>query len=67
MKLSIRITTNRQGGYTAICPSLPGCMSRGDTRDEARKNIDQAICGYLAALGDFFPEQFVRQAEVIEA
>ncbi len=33
--------------YSAICPELPGCASAGDTEDEARINIEEAIRLYL--------------------
>jgi len=32
------------------CPSLPGCISQGRTREEAVANIQEAIRGYIAAL-----------------
>ncbi len=31
------------GGYTVEAPSLPGCISEGDTREEALANIKEAI------------------------
>ena len=31
------------GGWVALVPSLPGCISEGDTRDEALRNIREAI------------------------
>jgi predicted RNase H-like HicB family nuclease len=34
--------------YSAVCPELPGCASAGDTEAEARRNIEEAICLYLA-------------------
>ncbi len=34
--------------YSAVCPELPGCASAGDTEDEARTNIEEAIRLYLA-------------------
>ena len=34
----------------AECPSLPGCISQGETREEAIRNIREAIEGYIAAL-----------------
>ena len=34
----------------AECPSLPGCVSQGQTREEAILNIREAIQGYIAAL-----------------
>lgn len=39
-----------EGGYTVICPALPGCISEGDTREEALDNIRDAIQGYLTTL-----------------
>lgn len=36
-----------EGGYTAHVPSLPGCISEGDTLAEARHNIREAILLYL--------------------
>lgn len=35
-------------GYSAMCPELPGCASAGDSEDEARVNIEEAIRLYLA-------------------
>ncbi len=29
--------------YSAVCPELPGCASMGDTEDEARRSIKEAI------------------------
>ena len=65
MKLSVRIVTNERGGYTAVCPSLPGCISRGSTREEARAKHDEAIRGYIAAVSNFVPETVVQ--ELVEA
>ena len=36
--------------WVAECPSLPGCVSQGMTREEAIANIREAIQGYIAAL-----------------
>lgn len=38
-------------GYWVVeCPSLPGCISQGSTREEAVANIKEAILGYVASL-----------------
>jgi predicted RNase H-like HicB family nuclease len=37
-------------GYSVNCPGLPGCWSQGDTEDEARENIQDAIREYLIVL-----------------
>lgn len=39
-----------EGGYTATVPSLPGCISEGDSYDEALANIKEAIMLYLESL-----------------
>jgi len=36
--------------WVAECPSLPGCVSQGVSREEAIQNIREAIQGYIAAL-----------------
>ena len=36
--------------WVAECPSLPGCISQGKTKDDAISNIREAIEGYIAAL-----------------
>jgi antitoxin HicB len=39
-----------EGGYVAFCPALPGLVSEGDTYDEARLRVIEAIEGYLESL-----------------
>lgn len=39
------------GGYTVTIPSLPGCISEGDTFEEALKNIKEAAELYLEVMG----------------
>jgi predicted RNase H-like HicB family nuclease len=41
---------NELGGYTAVVPLLPGCISEGDTREEALANIKEAIELYIESL-----------------
>ncbi len=38
------------GYYVVEVPSLPGCVSQGNTKEEALANIKEAIQGYIAAL-----------------
>ncbi|HIJ65297.1 MAG TPA: type II toxin-antitoxin system HicB family antitoxin [Candidatus Hydrogenedentes bacterium] len=40
------------GGYTVHVPSLPGCVSEGDTEEEAIENVREAIMLYLEAVED---------------
>ncbi len=50
MKYRIIIEQDEDGVYVAECPSLPGCVSQGNTRKEALENIQDAIKGYLESL-----------------
>lgn len=44
------------GWWVVECPSLPGCVSQGETKEKAILNIREAIQGYVAALeGDGLP------------
>ena len=44
------IYPGEDGYWVAECPSLPGCISQGETRNEAVKNIKEAITAYIQAL-----------------
>ena len=46
----VLISPGEDGYWVAECPSLPGCVSQGRTREETIKNIREAIQGYIAAL-----------------
>ena len=54
MKLKVILEPSDEGGYTAIVPSLPGCISEGDTKEEALTNIREAIELYLEPIEDDF-------------
>ena len=47
MKLRVVLEPSAEGGYTTWVPSLPGCVSEGETPEEARGNIREAIELYL--------------------
>jgi len=47
MKLKIILEPSDEGGFTVYVPSLPGCISEGDSLKEALKNIREAISLYL--------------------
>jgi len=53
-----------EGGFTAIVPVLPGCISEGDTREETLANIREAIRLYLEPGGN--DGSVSPEAEVIE-
>jgi predicted RNase H-like HicB family nuclease len=44
------IFPGEDGFWVAECPSLPGCISQGETREQAIQNIREAIQGYILAL-----------------
>lgn len=50
MKYRVIIRADEDGVFVAECPSLPGCISQGSTRDEAKENIAEAIAGYVESL-----------------
>jgi predicted RNase H-like HicB family nuclease len=64
MKLKVVLEPSEDGGYTAIVPALPGCVSEGDTREEALRNIEEAIQLYLEPVEDDLP--LSPDAEVLE-
>ena len=41
---------DESGGWVAECPSLPGCISQGDSREEAITNIREAVALYIEVL-----------------
>lgn len=47
MKLKVVLEPSDEGGYTVHVPSLPGCTSEGNSREEALANIREAIELYL--------------------
>ncbi|MGD2086390.1 MAG: type II toxin-antitoxin system HicB family antitoxin [Candidatus Aminicenantes bacterium] len=64
MRLQVILEPSDEGGYTVYVPALPGCISEGDTRDEALKNIDEAIELYLEPVEDDLV--LVENAELLE-
>jgi predicted RNase H-like HicB family nuclease len=52
MNLKVVLEPSDEGGYTAFVPSLPGCISEGNTKEEALKNIREAIELYLEEVED---------------
>jgi predicted RNase H-like HicB family nuclease len=47
MVFKVLFEPSAEGGFTAHVPALPGCISEGDTLEEARRNIREAIELYL--------------------
>ena len=47
MRFNITIEQDEDGRFVAECTDLPGCLSKGDTVEEAISNINEAIVGCL--------------------
>ena len=52
MKIKVVLEPSEEGGYTVYIPSLPGCISEGETIEEALENILEAIELYLEPISD---------------
>jgi len=52
VKIKVVLEKSDDGGYTVYVPALPGCISEGDTIEEALANIKEAIELYLEPVED---------------
>ena len=52
MRLRVVLERSDDGGFTAYVPALPGCISEGETEEEALANIREAIELYLEPAED---------------
>jgi len=43
MKFTVILSPEAGGGYSVVCPAVPGCVSEGDSLDDALDNIREAI------------------------
>jgi predicted RNase H-like HicB family nuclease len=67
MKYRVLMEQDEEGVYVAEVPALPGCISQGQTREEAVENVREAIASYLESLeahGDPIPPPITE--EVVE-
>ena len=64
MVLKVVLEPSEEGGYSVRVPGLPGCLSEGDTREEALANIREAIELYLEPVEDDLP--LAERAETLE-
>ena len=66
MRLKVVLEPAEEGGYTAYAPSLPGCVSEGNTLNEAITNIKEAIKLYLEPVeDDWIKDKKLKVKEVI--
>ena len=65
MEYPIVIEPDREaGGYVVSCPTLKGCVSQGETEEEALENIKDAIRTYLESIEDLKRLKKFRTVEV---
>lgn len=65
MNVKVILEPSEDGGFTVIVPVLPGCISEGDTREDALRNIREAIELYLEPVeDDVLPSPTAEQVEV---
>jgi predicted RNase H-like HicB family nuclease len=67
MRMKVVLEPSDEGGYTVYAPALPGCISEGDTIDEALENIREAIALYLEPVDDelvFEPNVLIEEITV---
>jgi predicted RNase H-like HicB family nuclease len=70
MKYRVLIEQDEDGVFVAEVPSLPGCISQGETRERAVENIKEAIALYLeslAARGEPVPPPITEELVEVEA
>ncbi len=61
IKRTVLLYPGEDGYWVAEVPSLPGCISQGESRDKALENVQEAIEIYLESLikdGELIPEDF---------
>lgn len=52
MTVQVVLEKSDEGGFTATVPSMPGCISEGNTTEEALQNIREAIALYVEPIDD---------------
>jgi predicted RNase H-like HicB family nuclease len=70
MRYTVVLEREEDGGFVASVPALPGCVSQGDTRAEALKNIQEAIALYVEDCrdaGDPVPTEAGKEFVEVEA
>ena len=70
MRYTVILEQEHDGGYVASVPALPGCVSQGDNRVEALRNIREAVELYIEdcrAAGDPVPVETGKEFVEVEA
>jgi len=70
MRFTVVLEQESDGGFVVSVPSLPGCVSQGESRDEALTNVREAIEAYLEDCresGEPIPSESGREIVEVEA
>jgi len=70
MRYTVVLEQEEDGGYVVSVPALPGCVSQGDTRTDALKNVREAIALYVEdcrEAGDPVPTEVGKEFVEVEA
>ena len=66
---TVVLEAEKDGGFVVSVPALPGCFTQGESRDEALKNVREAIAAYvedLRARGEEIPVEVKTETEYLE-
>ncbi|HBI45233.1 MAG TPA: hypothetical protein DDY78_20615 [Planctomycetales bacterium] len=69
MKVKVILHPENEGGYSVAIPALPGCVSCGDTMEEALANVREAAEGMIEVMNEqnpFDPEDRSPRDQVME-
>jgi len=67
MKLKVILEPSPEGGYTIVVPSLPGCITEGETKEEALANVQESVELYLEPVeddSDFAPNEETKEVKI---
>jgi predicted RNase H-like HicB family nuclease len=66
MKVKVIVHKAEEGGYWAEVPSLPGCFTQGETLEELKQNVYEAVEGWLRTKEENINEVVDKDSEVLE-
>ena len=66
MKVKVIVHKAEEGGYWAEVPSLPGCFTQGETLEELKQNVYEAVEGWLKTKEENINEVVDKESEVLE-
>jgi predicted RNase H-like HicB family nuclease len=67
LNFDIVLEKQKEGGFTAYVPALPGCISEGETKAGAVKNIKEAISLYLEETRKTKIKQLLKNVSIVKA